>query len=165
MTNTLKFTLAAALVAAALSAQAGPGFLFNVEVTKGRSTGTMAALRAHDSRLFRVSNTPLVSSEVDWTCHFFRLGNPTNLSHVEIRIHGSRSGGPPIRMLMFDHISQRWSEVATIALPRVGIGEYFLRIRRAPERFVSFNGRAQIRFRSTFQTMIIDQLTLRSVHN
>lgn len=163
MTNTLKLSIVASLALSAFSAQAFTGIVFNVEAHKGKETGGVRELRNNDSRFFRITNQVASPYNLDWSCSFYGLQNPTNVSHLEISVIGSRLKSSPIKMYLYDYIALRWTDVASVELPNIGSDEFVLRIRKAPERFVSPNGRATMRFISTLQTMIIDQVTFRAV--
>lgn len=163
MTHTLKLSVVVALALSALSAQALTGIIFKVDIHKGKETGGVRELRGNDSRFFRITNQIASPYHFDWSCSFYGLQNPTNVSHLEISVIGSRLKSSPIKMYLFDYIAERWTDVASVELPTLGSDEYVLRIRKAPERFVSSNGRATMRFTSTLQTMIVDQITFRAV--
>lgn len=162
----LRLALFLAAAMAAISAQAGNGFIFNMQVTKGRPTGGLRELRAADGRFFRIQGVPFSSPATDWNCSALGLGSPINLSHIDVRISGSRTSPFPITMMLFDHIAQRWVEVGNVNLPTSGLGEFHFRDRRAPERFVASNGVAKLRFVAPLNmTMVVDRITVRTVHN
>lgn len=164
MTLRLALTLAAAM--AVFSAHAGNGFLFNMKVDKGRPTGGLSELRAADGRFFRIQGSPFSSPTIDWNCSVLGLGSPINLSHIDVRISGSRTFAFPIRMMLFDHIAQQWVEVGNVTLPTSGLGEFFFRDRRAPERFVASNGVAKLRFVAPISLMmVVDRITVKTVHH
>lgn len=166
MKMTLKLALVLAAAMAAFSAHAGNGFLFNMKVDKGRPTGGLNELRASDGRFFRIQGAPFSTPAIDWNCSVLGLGSPINLSHIDVRISGSRTFAFPITMMLFDHIAQRWVEVGNVTLPTSGLGEFFFRDRRAPERFVSSNGVAKLRFVTRLNlTMVVDRITVKTVHN
>lgn len=165
MKKQLRLAILAASMTAALSAQAGTGFLFNVQVAKGRTSGGVADLRTANGKYFRITGSGFDTPKIDWTCSALGLGSPINLSHIEVRISGSRTSALPITMWLFDHIAQRWVEMGNVNLPTSGLGEVLIRDRRAPERFVSSNGVANVRFVTLFSmTMIVDRIIIRTVH-
>ena len=165
MNKQLRLAILAATMTAALSAQAGTGFLFNLQVAKGRTSGGISDLRTANGKYFRITGSGIGTPKIDWTCSALSLGSPLNLSHIEVRISGSRTVALPIMMSLYDHIAQRWVEMGNVNLPTSGLGEVLIRDRRAPERFVSSNGVANVRFVTLFSmTMIIDRIIIRTVH-